>query len=403
MRRVLVDDEEIHPPLAEDEALGDLPQRNDRLFGLWRIEKHLGRECFFFFVRYTREDGLLREKFLFGDRGLEGDFPPFSCRLSQRMPGGHRTPFFCCIGCARLSPARGILFFFRESDVRPHGARFFDLDRRQVKVALLCHLMPRVFDHFACDLIRRLLGRQRLKDAVIDKAEDALLIREFDLPLLRMHIHIDRLGSDSEGENKDRISILREQRMIGIVDGFRHRTALDDAAVDDDRLVLAAALQKRRLGNEPRKDASFVFPRNFEHFASRLRAVERGHDIEESAVPRRLDDGASVIDEAEGNIRIRECELPHHRIDAAGLGPFGFQEFLPSRHIIEEIAHLDRRAARRAGRLHFADCPALDFDDRALHVFLAPGRDGRAGDGGNARQRFSAKAQRGDVINVIHR
>ena len=263
--------------------------------------------------------------------------------------------------------------------------------------------MPRVFDHFACDLIRRILGRQRLKDAVIDKAEDALLIREFDLPLLRMHIHIDRLGSDSEGEDKDRVSILREQRVIGIVDGFRHRAALDDAAVDDDRLVLAAALQKRRLGNEPRKDASFVFPRDFEHLASRLRTVECRHDIEETAVPRCLDDGASVIDEAEGNIRIRERQLPHHRIDAAGLGPFGFQEFLPGRHIIEEIAHLDRRAARRAGRLHFADCPALDFDDRALHVFLAPGRDGRAGDGRNARQRLSAEAQRGDVIDVIHR
>ena len=65
MCRVLIDDKEIHPPLAEDEALGDLPQRNDRLFGLWRIEKHLGRERFFFFVRYAREDGLLREKFLF--------------------------------------------------------------------------------------------------------------------------------------------------------------------------------------------------------------------------------------------------------------------------------------------------------------------------------------------------
>ena len=329
-------------------------------------------------MRYAREDGLLREKFLFGDRGLEGNFPPFSCWLSLRMPGGHRTPFFCCIGCARLSPARGILFFFRESDVRPHGARFFDLDRRQVKVALLCHLMPRVFDHFACDLIRRILARQRLKDAVIDEAEDALLIREFDLPLLRMHIHIDRLGSDSEGEDKDRVSILRKQRVIGIVDGFRHRAALDDAAVDDDRLVLAAALQKRRLGNEPRKDASFVFTRDFEHLASGLRAVERGHDIEEPAVPRRLDDGASVIDETEGNIRIRERELPHHRIDAAGLGPFRFQEFLPGRHIIEEIAHLDRRATRCAGRFHFADYPALDFDDRALHVFLAPGRDGRA-------------------------
>ena len=238
---------------------------------------------------------------------------------------------------------------------------------------------------------------------MIDEAEDALLIREFDLPLLRMHIHIDRLGSDSEGEDKDRVSILREQRMIGIVDGFRHRTALDDAAVDDDRLVLAAALQKRRLGNEPRKDAPFVFAGDFEHFSSRLRAVECGHDIEETAVPRCLDDGASVIDEAEGNIRIRERQLPHHRIDAAGLGAFGFQEFLPGRHIIEEIAHLDRRAARCAGRLHFADCPALDFDDRALHVFLPPGRDGRAGDGRNARQRLSAEAQRGDVIDVIHR
>ena len=238
--------------------------------------------------------------------------------------------------------------------------------------------MPRVFDHFACDLVRRILRRQRLQNTVIDKTEDALLIREFDFPLLRMHIHVDRLGSDGKGKDEDRVSIPGEQRVVGIVDGFRHRAALDDAAVDDDRLVLAAALQKRRLGNEPRKDASFVFTRDFEHLASGLRAVERRHDIEETAVPRCLDDGASVIDEAEGNIRIRECELPHHRIDAAGLGPFGFQEFLSGRHIIEEIAHLDRRAARCADRLHFADCPALDFDDRALHVFLPPGRDGRA-------------------------
>ena len=127
------------------------------------------------------------------------------------MPDRHRAPFFCCIGCARLSPARWILFFFGESDVRPHGARFFDFDRRQVEVSFLGYLMPRVFDHFACDLIRRILCRQRLQDAVIDETEDALLIREFDLPLLRMHIHVDRLGSDGEGEDEDRVSILGEQ------------------------------------------------------------------------------------------------------------------------------------------------------------------------------------------------
>ena len=50
------------------------------------------------------------------------------------------------------------------------------------------------------------------------------------------------------------------------------------------------------------------------------------------------------------------------------LGRFGAQEFAARRHVEEEIAHGDGRAARARGRLHVAHAPALDQHARAFRL-----------------------------------
>ena len=217
-----------------------------------------------------------------------------------------------------------------------------------------------------------------------------------------MHIHIDALRWHLEGQHQDGLAILRQEGVVRIVHRLRHGAALDDAAIDDEGLVLAAALEQRRLGNQPFHHSPFDFARHRQHFAGHLGAVERRDGIEKPAIARGFQDASAIIDEAEGNIRIRQSQFPHHGIDAAGLGALGFQKFLSRRHIIEKVAHFDGGARRRADGLHFRHFAAFHLHHRAFHVVRSAGGNGGAGDGGNAGQRFPAEAQGGDMVNIFH-
>ena len=72
--------------------------------------------------------------------------------------------------------------------------------------------------------------------------------------------------------------------------------------------------------------------------------------------------GALAVSEAEGDLRLGEREPLHDIGDGSALGALGFHEFEPRRRRIEQIAHLDARAAADRRGLERRLAPAIDGD-----------------------------------------
>ena len=106
------------------------------------------------------------------------------------------------------------------------------------------------FGALHCRSNRRRLARSaadRIEHALIDRLEDAPLVLEFQLRLLRVHVHIDRPLRHLDAENCKRETHLRHERTVDVVDRFGNGAVLDCAPVDDVGLPCAAAPYHRRL------------------------------------------------------------------------------------------------------------------------------------------------------------
>ena len=68
--------------------------------------------------------------------------------------------------------------------------------------------------------------------------------------------------------------------------------------------------------------------------------------------------GALAVDEAEGDLGLCQSEPLHHVGNGGALDALRLHEFQPRRRRVEQIAHLDARAAASAAGLSFDLLPA---------------------------------------------
>ncbi len=93
--------------------------------------------------------------------------------------------------------------------------------------------------------------------------------------------------------------------------------------------------------------------------------------------------------------------MRHQRRDVAQLSRFGFQKVPARRNAVEKIGDADGGADRQARRLHADELAAGKFDAGAVFLLGGPRLEQQARDRRDRRQRFPAKAQRGDRKQVI--
>ena len=237
---------------------------------------------------------------------------------------------------------------------------------------------------------------------LVDGAEDEALVLELHFALLRMHIHIHRARRDVKAQRDHRIAALRHHRFIGIVNRFCDGAVFDDAAIHDERLPAARALEHGRLGEEAADfDAFFgIFKRERkERLCDRL-SVDGPDGVVEISAAGRDEHHLVVIDEAEGDLRVRERELRNEVRDMRAFRVIRLKEFLACRRIEKEVFHLDRRAEARADVLDFRWLAARDLDGRTEVRAHRPRLHGKARDRRNRRQGFAAEAERANRLEV---
>ena len=98
---------------------------------------------------------------------------------------------------------------------------------------------------------------------------------------------------------------------------------------------------------------------------------------------------------------MRQAVVRHQRRDVRQFGLLRAQKFLARRHVEEQIANRDRRAAAQRRFLAAQHLAAGDFDARAGGLLRGARLEQQPRDRRDGRQRLAAKSQRGDREQVL--
>ena len=142
-----------------------------------------------------------------------------------------------------------------------------------------------------------------------------------------MYVDINGFRRHPEMEHRHRVSIFRQQGMIGIVHGLAYERIVYNPPVYNKGLVLPAAFQERRLGNKTVHLHFFSAYR--EHFSRRVNPIECRQYVQESPVARCLNNSPSVVDQPESNAGIGHGQFPQHGVNPSAFSSFGFEKFFP--------------------------------------------------------------------------
>ena len=118
---------------------------------------------------------------------------------------------------------------------------------------------------------------------------------------------------------------------------------------------------------------------------------------------RQVQDLAPVMTQPHGYRMVSEPEPLDLTQDMAEFGGRRAHELAPRRHVIEQIAHLHARADRVGRGLQGALYAAIVRNLPRLLEFEVARDHAQARDGGNRGQRLAAKAETGDILEVLER
>jgi hypothetical protein len=111
----------------------------------------------------------------------------------------------------------------------------------------------------------------------------------------------------------------------------------------------------------------------------------------------------AIVGHAQFDVRPRQGQGTQPFLDMAQLRAFGAQELATRRHVIEQIAHLNRGAGRMRVRRYPAELATFDFQPSSVFGGGRLRGQGKAADRGDRRQRFAAKAQGRHLFQIIER
>ena len=233
------------------------------------------------------------------------------------------------------------------------------------------------------------------------RVEHAPLGQEAHLGLGGVDVHVHRLHGKLDLQHAGREPTGHDLVFIGLLHGGAQRARLDEAAVDEEILEAAVAARRGRLCDEA-ADGNFL-----------PSALDRDHVVHELPPEDLIDRGpavavaggvqlfGAVLEEAEGDLRVRQRLALDGGKDGGGLRHVGLHEFHARGRVVEQVAHQNGRSVRAAGRLFGADDARLQIERRSGGTFARFGQQIDLRDRRNGRQRFAAEAQRPDGREVV--
>ena len=96
----------------------------------------------------------------------------------------------------------------------------------------------------------------------------------------------------------------------------------------------------------------------------------------------------------------RHGESPDNIKTAPLFGPFGLQEFQARRHRLEQVPHLDHRAAIKRGRLRGGDSAGINPDLPAMARTGSDRTDDKLRHRTDRGQRLAAETEKPDIVKA---
>ena len=181
-----------------------------------------------------------------------------------------------------------------------------------------------------------------------------------------MDVHVDPRRIHLQEDESQRVTSLRDQRVVALREREGHRTAVDRTTVDDRDEVLTRAAADARLAEQPTETHAGSFEeRHQRDLFGHLTAPDLTDAVQQGRVTRRAEDLAAVFAQQETDFRVGDGVEADEADDVRGLGLVGLQELQPGRDRVEKIRHLDARARRHAVITTMDELAAVDRDLRA--------------------------------------
>ena len=242
----------------------------------------------------------------------------------------------------------------------------------------------------------------RTKQEIVDPPR----VAEAHLQLLRMGIDIDQRGIQLQIQEVRREAAAEQDVLIGEPRRPRDQLVAHEAAVQEGKLQVRLAARKRRQRQPPRKLQLLRVMPEFDDVGGEVLAANLGHSgqpLGGQARRRQRPHLLPVVRQREAHLEARQRQALQHAHDVLKLGRLGAQEFAARRHVEEQVAHLDTGAGGMRGRRGRRDHAIARLHRPGVRRIRGARNQRQAGHGRDTGQRFAAKPQGRDVLEVVQR
>ena len=215
---------------------------------------------------------------------------------------------------------------------------------------------------------------------------------DVDVHRVEGHVEIDDAGREL-ADHDSALARLADRRHRGLAD--------DEAAIDKEVLHIAVGAGVLGTADIARDVHAAEGVIHGDQLAGEIPAVDGVDRREQLAVTRGTQHIFGILDIGERDLGVRQRDLVDHIGYGVALRHIGFEELHAGRDVIEQIADDEGGAVGTARVLKEHLFPALDQIAGAELLLSRLGDQLEVGNGRNARERFTAKAEGRDRVEVI--
>ena len=177
-------------------------------------------------------------------------------------------------------------------------------------------------------------------------------VAEPHLGLGRMHVDVDLARRKRDEQRQHRMTVARQIVGIGRAHRAEQKLVAHRPAVDEQILAERVRPRQRRQRRVAVDDDALALRRDLDRIGAKLRPEHVAEPRQPTGPARQrrreCHRRALLAGEREGDIRPAHGEPAHGFAHRLGLGAVELEKFQPRRRGVEQVAHLDARALRRA-------------------------------------------------------
>ncbi len=237
---------------------------------------------------------------------------------------------------------------------------------------------------------------ERARDRVEDRVLHLARLREPNLVLLRVHVHVHAAERDAEEQDRGGVAAGGQRSGERPQDRVRRAPVAHPSPVHEQ--VDGAPGRLRVIGrtDDAAHPHAAALPVHRDEVSVRLAAERLDRALRERLTRPCREREPPAAPERERDVRTREREPDDRFGDVPRLGRRRAHELAARRGVVEEVAHLDGGPARPADRTDLAEHPALDVHAGPVAILARRGLEPEARHRRDRGERLTAEAHRRD-------